>query len=90
MELPLASWTSSRAEAVNQNGSVIVGSGVPGPWIWDAADGAHLLSAELTALGVDLSQWSSMTPTGVSGDGSVIVGTGYLMNVWTSWIARLI
>jgi uncharacterized membrane protein len=89
VDVPLGTWLGTRANALSTNGSIIVGSGPQGAWIWDATNGVRLLATIATSRGADLSAWSSMSPTAISGDGSVVVGTGYLSNVWTSWLFRL-
>ena len=91
-DLPGGSFYS-RAEGVNANGSIIVGSGNDDSGqtaiIWDATNGMQRVSDVLTAGGVDLTGWTLTSAQAISDDGTVIAGNGVSTNGTEAWIATL-
>jgi uncharacterized membrane protein len=83
--------TSSVANAVNADGTVLVGYSVGiGAFRWTQAGGMESVQALLTAKGVSTTGWTLERAQGVSADGQVIVGIGTDPNGRTQgWIARL-
>jgi FG-GAP-like repeat/Transposase, Mutator family len=84
---------TSQANAVNADGSVIVGAtaGYSGQaFIWTASSGMQPLQAMLTRSGVNLDGWQLLSADGISSDGTVIVGTGLDPNGnQHAWVAVL-
>jgi len=76
----LPGQTESTAEAVNGNGSIIVGSGGFYPcqkaFFWTEKSGMRDLQSYLEELGMDLTGWELQEAVGISPDGKVIVGNG--------------
>jgi probable HAF family extracellular repeat protein len=62
------------AQAVSDDGNVIVGTGSFGV-IWDPIHGARRLTRVLKDSGLDLTGWT-LRPLAISGDGQTIVGSG--------------
>lgn len=93
----LAGGVYSQANAVSEDGSVVVGSAASGPssvgaFIWTPGQGMRLLSDVLTLdhnLGPSLAGWSLREATGISDDGRVIVGWGYHSGVPEVFYANL-
>lgn len=79
------------AHAVSADGSVVVGEGFGGAFVWDATHGVRSISDILTAAGVDLSGYFLAAARGVSGDGSVVTGWGFDNETFTAiaWSADL-
>jgi uncharacterized membrane protein len=86
----LAGTSESEANAVNADGSVIVGETGGMPVRWTTATGIQSIPAILEADGINLSGWSFSPATGVSSDGTVIVGNGIdPSGKAEGWIARI-
>jgi probable HAF family extracellular repeat protein len=79
------------ALAVSGDGSVIVGAGDGGPFLWDAARGARdLKTALVNEYGLDLTGWTLTTAWDVSADGTTIVGVGVnRFGATEGWVAVL-
>jgi probable HAF family extracellular repeat protein len=86
--------TNSQANAVNADGSVVVGQSGGGggnhAFRWTAANGMQSVQSLLVAAGVNMTGWSLQDARGVSANGSIIVGYGSNpSSVFEGWIARL-
>jgi uncharacterized membrane protein len=82
--------SSGQASDTSLDGSVVVGTSVVGPWIWDATNGARPVTTVLNAAGIIYTGWSLTTVDGVSRDGKVLIGAGVPPSGPTrGWIARL-
>ncbi len=92
-DLGISPTNNSSADAVNADGSVVVGYSNTtgnGAFRWTAADGAKSIEDLLTASGVDFTGWTLNRATGVSADGTVIIGNGgNTFGVAGDWIAHL-
>ena len=89
-------YYQNSANAINADGSVIVGSSGDGnhpvtqhAFRWTQATGIKSLSSILTEAGVNTSTWLLNDATGVSDDGNIIVGTGYFNSSQTPYIANV-
>lgn len=78
-------WTAARGlerlcsglpHAISGDGSVVVGEGVAGAFVWDEKDGQRLVVDLLENAGIDMTGWTLVCAYGVSDDGTVIVGEG--------------
>jgi probable HAF family extracellular repeat protein len=69
---------NGEADAVNEDGTIIVGSSDLGAFRWTAERGLELISDLLKSGGTSaqIAGWQLVGATGVSADGAVIVGTG--------------
>jgi probable HAF family extracellular repeat protein len=96
----LAANDISYAQAVNSDGSVIVGwSGInivsptnlvgSTAFRWTATDQMQSVLGLLTSEGVVMNGWTLAAATGVSADGTIIVGYGQEGNGVEGWIARI-
>lgn len=84
-----ASFGSS-GEAVSADGSVVVGYGLGGAVMWDAARGLRRIDDVLAGFGADLTGWELHNASGVSADGRTIAGNGRNpAGDLEAWIARL-
>lgn len=82
--------SGSSGEAVSADGSVVVGYGLGGAVMWDAAHGLRRIDDVLDDLGADLSGWELHNASGVSADGRTIAGNGRNpAGDLEAWIARL-
>jgi probable HAF family extracellular repeat protein len=79
------------ASAVSADGSVVVGWGNQGGFIWDTVNGRRSLVDVMIQHGLDLTGWEPYYPTGISADGLTIVGYGRHSGVAEAeaWIADL-
>ncbi|MFO0830366.1 MAG: hypothetical protein U0637_00855 [Phycisphaerales bacterium] len=71
------------------DGSVIVGEGPGGAYVWDAVQGERYLSDLLIAAGYPMDDYFLARATDVSADGAVVVGFGYQGNVQFGWRVML-
>jgi uncharacterized membrane protein len=74
---------NGRAYDTNTNGTVIVGTGDAGAFVWNRGT-VQLLSAL-----VDTTGWTALDARGVSADGKTVVGSGQHNGKLEGWIARL-
>lgn len=79
------------AQAVNEDGSAIVGASysaanVGRAFLWTSTLGMVDLNVYLPALGVDLTGWILSDANGISSDGSTIVGTGTFDGLNRGWV----
>jgi len=87
----LQSLGAGEARGVSAGGSVIVGGGPEGAFIWDAANGRRVLKDVLQRdYCLNLTGWNLTSAFGVSDDGLTIVGCGTDPdNLGRAWVARL-
>lgn len=85
-------WDYMVSNAVNGDGSVVVGAsvGLDGKaFLWTSSLGLVDLNLYLPTLGIDLTGWLLTDAGGVSADGRTIVGTGTHNGVAEAWLATL-
>jgi uncharacterized membrane protein len=84
-----ASRVRSYAQAVNHNGSVIVGTlETTQAFVWTAANGLFELAPYLQSHGTDLTGWTLAEARGISADGSAIAGTGFFQGQKRAFLVR--
>lgn len=85
----LQSLGDGAALGVSANGSVVVGEGLEGAFIWDATNGRRALQDVLeNEYCLDLSGWDLVSAFAVSDDGLTIVGVG-TNPLGRAWVVRL-
>lgn len=67
---------------MSSDGSVVLGDGGDGAFLW-SAQGTTSVASALSASDVDLSGWDQLRPDHLSGDGKVLYGTGSCGGVLT-------
>jgi hypothetical protein len=84
-----AAPTSVTPNAVNYDGSVIVGASGVEAALWTTTGSAQRIADILVTAGVSLTGWTLEAASDVSANGKVVIGSGKLNGVTKSWIARL-
>jgi len=92
---PFADFRQTEANGINDNASLIVGSGFDSPLgaparalAWTAVSSCQLLSDFLAAEGADLADWTLTNAMDMSPDGRFIVGTGTYRGVYAAFLVR--
>jgi hypothetical protein len=85
----LAPGDSSNAQAVSNDGRIVVGSSGGKAFIWDSTQGMRDVNQLLAGAGVDLTGWQLGSVSAISPDGPAIAGSGVRGGRFEGWVAIL-